>query len=421
MSEEKPRGSRLKPPRYPPTAIGTSPPEGRAPSKFRRIISFLSARRGVGKSTVAFYSAVAWADRASCQVLYVPFDFAAGEKYRRRLGLDTAQKPQSGSTEPIEISRHGVGVLQLTSDRVGWSSIHHQDALQFLVNLNRRYDLFIDIDLDYFETSPRGGTAMGESLLEMSDHAFFITTARKSFFHRDLKGLRRLRTLDPERAKVDLAVNRVGASGLSESEALRRLTAALGTKQIFLIPELHGLDSWSLDRAADNPKYNAAFLPLLSKLEAVGTRQSQDIVQLAFEKEEDIAVALSKRLDVPYASPKAAMIAVQSAQAVSLVNAILKQSLIEHASDVLVESCSELVRVRFRLNGTLHDRAAPPKSLFNAIACRIKLLARLDAAERRRPQEGRFSIKIQSRIIAVHVSTMATAQGERVVLRLKPA
>ncbi|NNN06344.1 MAG: Flp pilus assembly complex ATPase component TadA [Elusimicrobia bacterium] len=104
-----------------------------------------------------------------------------------------------------------------------------------------------------------------------------------------------------------------------------------------------------------------------------------------------------------------------------LVNAILRQSLLEQASDVHFENDDGGCHLRFRISGALQERTPPPQRMFDAIACHLKFLAKLDAAERRRPQGGRFSIKAQGRVLEVHVSTSATAQGERVVLRLEPA
>ncbi len=108
----------------------------------------------------------------------------------------------------------------------------------------------------------------------------------------------------------------------------------------------------------------------------------------------------------------------QGAQAVGVVNAILKQAIQERASDIHIEKFDERIAVRFRIDGTLYERSAPPKQAFNAIVSRLKILSKLDIAERRLPQDGQFSIKVQNRIIDLRVSICPCVFGEKVVMRL---
>ena len=106
------------------------------------------------------------------------------------------------------------------------------------------------------------------------------------------------------------------------------------------------------------------------------------------------------------------------AQAVSLVNAVLKQAIQERASDIHIEQFDERLCVRFRIDGDLYERTPPPKQMFNAIVSRLKILSKLDIAERRLPQDGQFSIKVQNRIIDLRVSICPCVFGEKVVMRL---
>ncbi|PIR18875.1 MAG: type II secretion system protein GspE, partial [Elusimicrobia bacterium CG11_big_fil_rev_8_21_14_0_20_64_6] len=106
------------------------------------------------------------------------------------------------------------------------------------------------------------------------------------------------------------------------------------------------------------------------------------------------------------------------AQTVSLINAILKQSIQERASDIHIEKYDERVALRFRIDGILYERSPPPKHLFSAMISRIKILSKLDIAERRLPQDGQFSIKVQNRIIDLRVSICPCVFGEKVVMRL---
>jgi type IV pilus assembly protein PilB len=108
----------------------------------------------------------------------------------------------------------------------------------------------------------------------------------------------------------------------------------------------------------------------------------------------------------------------QGAQTVSLVNAILKQAIQERCSDIHIEKFDERVSVRFRIDGVLYERPSPPKTTFNAVISRIKILSKLDIAERRLPQDGQFSIKVQNRVIDLRVSICPCVFGEKVVMRL---
>ncbi|HVA66243.1 MAG TPA: ATPase, T2SS/T4P/T4SS family [Elusimicrobiota bacterium] len=105
-------------------------------------------------------------------------------------------------------------------------------------------------------------------------------------------------------------------------------------------------------------------------------------------------------------------------QVVSLVNAVLKQAVTERCSDIHLENYDERVILRFRIDGILYERMAPPKKAFMAVVSRIKILSRLDIAERRLPQDGQFSLKVQNRPIDVRVSICPTVYGEKVVMRL---
>jgi type IV pilus assembly protein PilB len=108
----------------------------------------------------------------------------------------------------------------------------------------------------------------------------------------------------------------------------------------------------------------------------------------------------------------------QEAKVVALVNAILKQAISERCSDIHIESFDERVQLRFRIDGVLYERMAPPKAAFNAVVSRLKILSKLDIAERRLPQDGTFSIKVQNRPIDLRVSICPTVYGEKVVMRI---
>lgn len=108
----------------------------------------------------------------------------------------------------------------------------------------------------------------------------------------------------------------------------------------------------------------------------------------------------------------------ENAPVIRLINALLTESLREGASDIHFELFETRATVRFRIDGILHDVIAPQRGLHAAIVSRIKIMAGLDIAEKRLPQDGRITLRLAGRPVDVRVSTLPTAHGERVVLRL---
>ncbi|MEO7402552.1 MAG: type II secretion system ATPase GspE [Burkholderiales bacterium] len=106
------------------------------------------------------------------------------------------------------------------------------------------------------------------------------------------------------------------------------------------------------------------------------------------------------------------------APVIRFLNALLTQSLRERASDVHIEVFEGRSLVRFRIDGTLRDVLEPPRALHAAIVSRVKVMASLDIAEKRLPQDGRITLRIAGRPVDVRVSTLPTGHGERVVMRL---
>lgn len=107
-----------------------------------------------------------------------------------------------------------------------------------------------------------------------------------------------------------------------------------------------------------------------------------------------------------------------SSQYVKQVNAILRQAISERASDIHLEMFDERVSLRFRIDGSLYERTTPAKEAVNAIISRIKILSKLDIAEKRLPQDGSFTIHYQNRAIEVRVSVCPAVFGEKLVLRI---
>ncbi|WP_028993633.1 type II secretion system ATPase GspE [Azonexus hydrophilus] len=103
---------------------------------------------------------------------------------------------------------------------------------------------------------------------------------------------------------------------------------------------------------------------------------------------------------------------------IRMINALLTQAARENASDIHIEPYERQSVVRFRLDGVLHDVVSPKRALHAAMVSRIKIMAGLDIAEKRLPQDGRIGVRIAGRGVDVRVSTLPANHGERVVMRL---
>jgi general secretion pathway protein E len=103
---------------------------------------------------------------------------------------------------------------------------------------------------------------------------------------------------------------------------------------------------------------------------------------------------------------------------IRLLNALFTEAIREGASDIHIETFEFRLRVRFRIDGVLREILQPKRALAPLIVSRIKVMARLDIAEKRLPQDGRFSLRLGGRTVDIRVSTIPAGQNERVVLRL---
>ena len=110
----------------------------------------------------------------------------------------------------------------------------------------------------------------------------------------------------------------------------------------------------------------------------------------------------------------------EEAPVINLVNSILERAIYSEASDIHIEAGEKKMTVRFRVDGKLNEFMQQPSSRFSAIASRIKLLSELDIAERRLPQDGRFTTRAGKREFDVRVSTAPDVNGESIVMRLLP-
>jgi general secretion pathway protein E len=103
---------------------------------------------------------------------------------------------------------------------------------------------------------------------------------------------------------------------------------------------------------------------------------------------------------------------------IKLVNLMLSQAVKARASDIHIEPFQNRIKIRYRVDGILYDMLSPPKHIQSTLISRVKIMAKLDIAEKRLPQDGRIAIRIGDKNVDIRVSTIPTAFGERVVLRL---
>jgi general secretion pathway protein E len=106
------------------------------------------------------------------------------------------------------------------------------------------------------------------------------------------------------------------------------------------------------------------------------------------------------------------------APVIRLVNLVIQRAVELRASDIHIEPFENILKVRYRVDGVLHESEAPPSSSTAAVISRVKIMAKLDIAERRLPQDGRIMLRIQGKDLDLRVSTMPTSFGESVVMRL---
>ena len=108
----------------------------------------------------------------------------------------------------------------------------------------------------------------------------------------------------------------------------------------------------------------------------------------------------------------------EDAPVIKIVNLVMVQAIREKASDIHIEPFQRSLKLRYRIDGELTQAESPPKALQLAITSRIKILAGLDIAERRLPQDGRFRIKVMGKDVDLRVSILPTAHGEKIVIRI---
>jgi general secretion pathway protein E len=219
----------------------------------------------------------------------------------------------------------------------------------------------------------------------------------------------------PADFKTDFT-DRVAISFLKQHKIVPIVTAE---ESYFAINDPNSFQSLDdLRRILGNETYKAVLVPSQYILNAINsaydmTQSSADEVMQDIDEEEDPERLFSEiqeigdLLDDTSDSP-----------VIRLVNLMFSQAVRDNASDIHIEPYQNSLKIRQRLDGILHDMLSPPKHVQSALISRVKIMAKLNIAEKRLPQDGRIELKIANREIDVRVSTLPTAFGERVVLRL---
>jgi type IV pilus assembly protein PilB len=221
---------------------------------------------------------------------------------------------------------------------------------------------------------------------------------------------------------IQLRLERVDLDAVrAEPEAIDRLPARLAQRHEVLPLRLEG---GSLVLATADP----TDLVALDDVRLVaGVRTVRPVVatsgQLAAARRRAYAAEATQDLLDEFAEPDVVdeeETAAADQPVVRLVDAVLADAVAARASDVHLEPDREGLRVRIRVDGLLRERARIPRSMAGQVVSRLKIVARLDIAERRLPQDGRTVIRVEGEELDVRVSTMPTMHGETVVLRLLP-
>lgn len=156
----------------------------------------------------------------------------------------------------------------------------------------------------------------------------------------------------------------------------------------------------------------AAFEQLLQRHYEQGSQRSDGMmVDFSSSMElDELAEGLKEPTDL--------LESVDDAPIIRLINALLAEAIIEGASDIHIEPFEQRLAIRLRVDGVMREIMQPPAGVAPLLVSRVKIMAKLDIAEKRIPQDGRISLKIANRPVDVRVSTMPCSHGERVVLRL---
>ena len=169
------------------------------------------------------------------------------------------------------------------------------------------------------------------------------------------------------------------------------------------VDDLRALLGERFTRVAITETQFADLLGERRKLDQEVNNVAQIVVDDAFDEQQDLASLRA---------------VVEEAPIVKFVNLIILQAVQERASDIHVEPTEHDLRIRYRIDGVLHERMRQPRSIIPGVISRLKVMADIDIAERRVPKDGRISLTVDGAVVDLRVSTLPTVHGEKIVMRI---
>lgn len=166
---------------------------------------------------------------------------------------------------------------------------------------------------------------------------------------------------------------------------------------------------------------------LVSEINEIDEHEFSKMINNQFENQKDSnlfdADKIGGELDLEdvakeLAEPEDLLESDDDAPIIRLINALITEAIKENASDIHVEPFETRLSIRFRIDGVLREVIEPPRQVAGLLVSRIKVMAKLDIAEKRLPQDGRIALRIAGRPVDIRVSTLPSGHGERVVMRL---
>ena len=261
------------------------------------------------------------------------------------------------------------------------------------------------------EEQQRDGTSLGYALAKMG----YISDQEITEF---LSQQYRVQAIDLGEYEIDPEILKLISQEVCERHKIVPVSRA-GSSLIVAMADpsnLHAIDDIKFLTGYNVEPVVASEAAIIATLERSyqAPEISYDDIMEGFD-EDDIEVAMDEEdpnlLDLERAS--------EDAPVIRLCNAILLNAIKKRASDVHVEPYEKALRVRYRIDGVLHEEMNPPLKLKNAISSRLKIMSSLDIAERRLPQDGRIKLKLgKGREMDFRVSVLPTIWGEKIVLRL---
>jgi len=242
--------------------------------------------------------------------------------------------------------------------------------------------------------------------LSEQDYGEFLST----FYNTPLADLSKV-DVDPNVARLVPADVAMRFQVVPFRRVGRRLTVVMvNPSNIFAIDDIKFITGLEVDvMVAPEPDIKKAIDRLYDHAESFASVMKDLDSDLEIVEEQD---------DTGSESIAAELAASDQAPVVKLVNSLMADAVRKGASDIHIEPYEKQLRVRYRIDGVLQEMMSPPYRMKPAIISRLKIMAELDIAERRVPQDGRIKIKIFNKMIDLRVSTLPTIYGEKIVMRI---